>query len=189
MKNDIKNIFHLIDINNDQMILFFEKINLIGNFEIENSKDLENIKEEIEGNLILKIRNSDNKQEINLIQQKIEYENEINESEKIKNIILNDKKYNKEKLVETQKVLKENYLFFNKYKRNNYENDEEMKKEQDSILCLLSNVLESKGIETAIYKDNQTKVSTGSIQKICSGLSDKKNIHSILTLVKKKIKK
>ena len=153
--------------------------------------NLENIKEEIEGNLILKISNSDNKQEINHIREKIEYENEINESEKIKNIILNDKKYNKEKLVETQKVLKDNYLFFKKYKKNNFEeneveneeeneeeseeeNDEEMKKEQDSILCLLSNVLESKGIETAIYKDNQTKVSTGSIQKICSGLSDKK---------------
>ena len=176
LKNDIKNILHLTDINNDQMILFFEKINLIGNIEIENNEDLENIKEEIEGNLILKIRNSDNKQEINLIRQNLEYENEINESEKIKNIILKDKKYNKEKLVETQKVLKENYLFFKKYNENNYEeNDEEMKKQQDSILCLLSNVLESKGVETAIYKDNQIKSSaTGNIQKICSGLSDKK---------------
>ena len=103
LKNDIKNIFHLIDINNDQMILFFEKINLIGNFEIENSKDLENIKEEIEGNLILKIRNSDNKQEINLILQKIEYENEINESEKIKNIILKIKNIIKKNLLKLKK--------------------------------------------------------------------------------------
>ena len=134
-----------------------------------------NIKKEMEGNLILKIKNSDNKQEINLIREKIEYENEINESEKIKNIILKDKKYNKEKLIETQKVLKENYLYFKKYNENNIEeNDEEMKKQQDSILCLLSNVLESKGVETAIYKEKQTNVASANIQKICSGLSDKK---------------
>jgi hypothetical protein len=175
LKKDIKNIFNLKDINNDQMILFFEKINIIGNIEIENNEDLENIKNEIEGNLILKISNSDNKQEINLIREKIEYENEINESEKIKNIILNDKKYNKEKLVETQKVLKENYLFFKKYIGNKLqENDEEMKKQQDSILCLLANVLESKGIKTAIYKDNQINNSIKSIQKICLGFSHKK---------------
>ena len=157
------------------MILFFEKINIIGNIEIENNEDLENIKNEIEGNLILKISNSDNKQEINHIREKIEYENEINESEKIKNIILKDKKYYKEKLIETQKVLKENYLYFKKYNENNIEeNDEEMKKQQDSILCLLSNVLESKGVETAIYKEKQANISSANIQKICSGLSDKK---------------
>ena len=175
LKKEIKKIFHLKDINNDQMILFFEKINVIGNIEIENNDDLENIKKEKEGNLILKIRKSYNKQDINLIQRKIEYENEINESEKIKNIILKDKKYYKEKLIETQKVLKENYLYFKKYNENNIEeNDEEMKKQQDSILCLLSNVLESKGVETAIYKEKQANISSANIQKICSGLSDKK---------------
>ena len=175
LKKDIKNIFHLININNDQMILFFEKINLIGYIEIEKKEDLNNIKKEIEGNLILKIKNLDNSQDINLIQQKIEYEKEINESENIKNIILMHKNYNKEKLVETQKVLKENYLFFKKYIGNKLqENDEEMKKQQDSILCLLANVLESKGIKTAIYKDNQINNSIKSIQKICLGFSHKK---------------
>ena len=44
LKKDIKNIFHLININNDQMILFFEKINLIGYIEIEKKEDLNNIK-------------------------------------------------------------------------------------------------------------------------------------------------
>ena len=178
LKNDIQNILNLKNINNNQITLFFEKINLIGEIEIKNDKDVENLKNENEGNIFVNITNSQNKQEINLIMEKTEFEKEINEGEQIKNNILNDKKYNQEKLIDSKKVLKSNYLYLkkiNKIEENNKVSKEEViKKEQESILSLLSKVLESKGVETAVYKDNKINTSNEFIQKICSGFSDKK---------------
>ena len=193
LKNDIQNILNLKNINNNQITLFFEKINFIGNIEIKNDKDVENLKYENDGNIFVNITNSQNKQEINLIMEKTEFEKEINEGEQIKNNILNDKKYNQEKLIDSKKVLKSNYLYLkkiNKIEENNKVSKEEViKKEQESILSLLSKVLESKGVETAVYKDNKINTSNEFIQKICSGFSDKKNIHFNLILEIKKTMK
>ena len=180
LKNDIQNILNLKNINNNQITLFFKKINLIGNIEIKNDKDVENLKNENEGNIFVNITNSQNKQEINLIMEKTEFEKEINEGEQIKNNILNDKKYNQEKLIDSKKVLKSNYLYLKKINKidieenNKVSKEEVIKKEQESILSLLSKVLESKGVETAVYKDNKINTSNEFIQKICSGFSDKK---------------
>ena len=147
LKNDIQNILNLKNINNNQITLFFEKINLIGDIEIKNDKDVENLKNENEGNIFVNITNSQNKQEINLIMEKTEFEKEINEGEQIKNNILNDKKYNQEKLIDSKKVLKSNYLYLKKINKidieenNKVSKEEVIKKEQESILSLLSKVL------------------------------------------------
>ena len=94
----------------------------------------------------------------------------VDYGEQTKTEIIFDKINNKEKLVDENKMIEENYL---------YQNIDDIglrhttEKEQLSVLSLLSKIISDKGIETAIYKDENPSLNDSVIQMLCNDVSQK----------------
>ena len=80
-----------------------------------------------------------------------------------------DKKNNKEKLVDEEKLIEENYL----YQNIDYIGYAPKKEEEYTVLSLLSKIIKDKGIETAVYKENSPSMNDSVIQMMCTNLSKK----------------
>ena len=90
--------------------------------------------------------------------------------EQTKAEILFDKKHNKEKLIEEEKIIEENYLFNNMENINYTYNIKPSEEEQYSVLSLLSQIIKQNGIETAVYKEDDPSLNDSIIQMMsCNG--------------------
>lgn len=94
----------------------------------------------------------------------------IDYGEQIKTEILFDKKNNKEKIVNENEFLENNYL---------YKNFEEIgtpiasEKEEFAVLSILSKIIQEQGVETAVYKENNSDNNDSVVQLMCCDFSNK----------------
>ena len=92
----------------------------------------------------------------------------IDYGDQIKREIIFDKKIKNENLVNENDILKSNYLYHN---IEDIATDKPTKEEQLFVLSLLSLIIKSKGIETAIYKNSDNIICDDSIiQMMCCGI-------------------
>lgn len=91
----------------------------------------------------------------------------IDYGDQTKREIIKDKKDKNENLVNEDDFLKSNYLYYNLEK---IATENPTKEEQLYVLCLFSKIIKSKGIETAVYKNDEKIICDDSIiQLLCCG--------------------
>ena len=144
--------------------------------EIIQSQDLENkfnkimsIYNKMNNNIqINEIKENKKNQEINLdYSTELIVKNAVDYSKEVKNEII----FDKGKLINEKEVLESNYLYKNVDKLcSKYIPTEQ---EQYFVLCLLSKILNDKGIEAAVYRENQDSYSDSVFQLLCCGLTEK----------------
>ena len=148
--NDIKEIIENQNIENkfNKIISIYNKMNNI----IQINKEKEN----------------KNNQEINLdYSTELIVKNAVDYSKEVKYEIM----FDKGKLINEKEVLESNYLYKNKDNLCSKHNQTEQ--EQYFVLCLLSKILNDKGIEAAVYRENQDGYSDSVLQLLCCGLTEK----------------
>ena len=147
--NDIKEIIQNQNLEKKftKIISIYNKMNNINN-QIDEIKENE------------KVINLDYSIE-SLVKNAVDYSNHV------KNEII----FDKGKLINEKEILESNYLYKNieNICSKNYTTEQE----QYFVLSLLSKILNDKGIETAVYKENQESYNDSIFQLLCCGLSQK----------------
>ena len=171
ISDKFKNRYKLQNLRYNFIFFFFknDKINKCINY----PEDYEEIKNEKEGELKMLCTDEYNKikdKKVDLdFSTKTILKEAVDYGEQTKIEINFDKKNNKEKLVEEEKLLEKNYLYQNIDTIGYAPNEEE----EYTVLSLLSKVIKEKGTETAVYKESPPSLNDSVIQMMCCNLSKK----------------
>ena len=153
-------------------IFFFFKDKKINKY-IKYQEDFEEIKDTTQGEL--KMFCIDEYEEIKNKKVNLDFSTNsilkeaVDYGEQTKIEINFDKKNNKEKLIDEEKLIEDNYL----YKNLDIIGYAPKEEEEFTVLSLLSKVIKEKGTETAVYKENSPSLNDSVIQMMCSNSSKK----------------